>query len=94
MSPVRLPNKSGGEVKHHSPSGDEGQKRHSNIGTQPQYRDNSLVRGSFVTAVAASVSTTQAGGGVAVTKPGSEVLSLISIWIRNAPNDFMGRIIF
>ena len=28
------------------------------------------------------------------TKPGSEVLNLISLWIKNSPNDFLGKIYY
>jgi hypothetical protein len=49
-------------------------------------RENTLIRASFVAAVTNPNNST----AVASAKPGSEVLSLISIWIRNAPNDFMG----
>jgi hypothetical protein len=52
------------------------------ISTSNNQRD-SRIRTSFVNDLAANSSQS--------SKPGSEVLALISIWIKNAPNDFMGK---
>lgn len=73
-------------------SGNSDSKRNLSLESHQQKRDHSRVsvRGSFVNELLpANASST---GVVSTTsKPGSEVLSLISIWIRNAPNDFMGN---